>query len=103
MKTSIIILAVLLLASCQIDNPNNFSSSRLKGDASKMTHSNDTLFYNGVPVGRYTNMELECINGRCVIELSVNQFSNGFSDTTSAIMLYVKKRHQNAKLEIKIR
>lgn len=102
MKLQILVLA-LIMTSCQVDNPNNFSSSRLRGDISKVSHSRDTLFYDGVPVGVYSNMELECIDKRCVLELSILQFSSGFSDTTSAMMLYVRKRHRNAKLEIKIR
>ena len=103
MNKLLIILCLIGMVACHTENPANFKIHRLKGNFDNISVKNDTFYYQLQPIGRYTNIELECLEKNCVVEISVNQFSEGFNDTTQSLMKFLSYRHPHSKIEIKVK
>jgi hypothetical protein len=106
MKKTILGVAFLAIFACRTEHPNHFSFSRIDGetlDLNCISVSHDTFYYQSFPVAAYTNMELECLESNCVTEISVSQFSPGFSDTTEVLMKFLHHQHPHSKIEIKVK
>lgn len=106
MKKTILGVAFLAIFACHTGHPSHFSFSRIDGeplDLNCISVSHDTFYYQSFPVAAYTNMELECLGPKCVTEISVSQFSLGFSDTTQLLMRFMHQQHPHSKLEIKVK
>jgi hypothetical protein len=91
------------LFSCQTQHPTQFTFDKLNGDYVDISVRNDTFFYLNQPVAVYSNMELECLKNNCSIEISVNQFTVGFNDTTQMLMKFLHSQHPYSKIEIKVK
>jgi hypothetical protein len=102
-KIIIISLGLIGLVSCRSQYPTHFNFNRLEGDFNDISVRNDTFFYNSQPIAFFNNMGLECLEENCVVEISVNQFSDGFNDVTQMIMKYLHKQHPHSKIEIKVK
>ena len=100
---NLLLLLLIFLFSCQTNHPTRFKIDRLKGDCEAIQVKNDTFFYLNQPVAVYSNMELECSQKNCVVEISVNQFTPGFNDTTQTLMMFLYNQHPNSKIEIKVK
>lgn len=91
------------LVSCRTEYPTHFKINRLEGNFININVKNDTFFYAGQPIALYTNMELECLENNCVVEISVSQFTGGFNDTTQMLMKYLHTQHPHSKIEVKVK
>jgi hypothetical protein len=103
MNKILIILSLIGMVACHTEHPTNFKVDKLRGDFNDITVKNDTFYYQSQPVAKYTNIELECLEKNCVIEISVSQFNEGVNDTTQIIMKYLHHRHPHSKIEIKVK
>jgi hypothetical protein len=102
-KISFIILGLIGLVSCRSQYPTHFKVNRLEGSFNDISVKNDTFYYVGQPIASYTNMELECLESNCVLEISVAQFTSGFNDTTQVLMKYLHTQHPHSKIEVKVK
>jgi hypothetical protein len=102
-KISFIILGLIGLVSCRSQYPTHFKVNKLEGSFNDISVKNDTFYYVGQPIAVYTNMELECLENNCVVEISVSQFNTGFNDTTQVLMKYLHTQHQHSKIEVKVK
>ena len=103
MKKLLVILGLVGMMSCHTEYPTHFKFNRLDGDMNHIHVNNDTFYYLSQPIGVYSNMELECLEKNCVVEISVNQVIQGFSDTTQMLMKYLHNQHPHSKIEVKVK
>ena len=103
MKKLLVILGLVGVVACNTEHPTHFKVNRLEGSFNDIHVKSDTFYYFGQPIAAYTNMELECLEKNCVVEISVSQFSGGFNDTTQMLMKYLHYQHPHSKIEVKVK
>jgi hypothetical protein len=106
-NTLLIIISLAILQSCHFQHATHFNYKKIHSADSSyiqaITVKNDTFFFHDIPVARYTNMELECLEKNCVVEISIEQFNRGMNDTTQVLMNYLHFQHPHSKLEVKVK
>jgi hypothetical protein len=103
MKKLMIILGLTGLFACKTEHSMRFNINKLQGSFNDIHVKNDTFYYVKQPIAAYSNMELECLEKNCVVEISVVQFSSGFNDTTQMLMKYLHYQHPHSKIEVKVK
>ena len=69
----------------------------------KFTLKGDTVLYNKKPIAYLYSMEYEFYRGHYTLEYSLKQIgATTLNDTTRMIVDFVRLRHPNAKVEVKM-
>ncbi len=97
MKTKICILSilcVLLLSGCVTRRKQEYFHC--------FSTNNNIIFYDTVMVAKFTHLEYEYYGNKKTIEISLDQLFCGATDMTEKIVEYVRSKHKNAKIELRI-
>ena len=92
------LLIALVLAACG----NSTKIILTEEEKAKFTYDQQFIYYEGVPVAKFHNIEYEYYRGHKVMEISLEQLKPGLDDFTDKIVEFVRSKNPKAKVEVKV-